>query len=114
MTLSDHRTCRAVLIPWVITLVALVGLNALAPNHGRIRKSESLDIAGLSQLTDDAQTPARVSNLPVFPAPHLSGSDWAMSLTSQLLSVETLRQQAPFQSRDGTVRGRAPPVWPLA
>ena len=114
MTISNHRSCRAVLIPWVITLVALVGMNALAPNHARMRKTESSDIARLSQLSDEAQTPARVSNLPVFLAPQLTVSDWAMSLMSQFLCMETHRQQPPLQARKGAMRGRAPPIRPLA
>jgi len=114
MTLANHRSYRAVLIPWVITLVTLVGLNALAPNHGRIRKNDSTEITGLSQLTDDALSPARVSNLPLFLSPQLTESDWAMSLASQLLCIETLRRQTPLQARDGAIRGRAPPAGPCA
>ncbi len=114
MTNANHRPYRAVLIPWVITLVALVGLNALAPSNGRTRKNDSSEIAGLSQLADDAQTTARLSNLPVFLAPRLTEADWAISLTSRLLCLETLRQQAPLQARNGAIRGRAPPVRALA
>ncbi|MGD7652373.1 MAG: hypothetical protein ACQCXQ_04095 [Verrucomicrobiales bacterium] len=98
------------LIPWVITLVALVGLNALVPLHGRVRKTDCSDIAGLSQLSDDAQSPARVSSLPVFLASQASGADLATFLTSQLLCIESLRQQAPLETRDGAIRGRAPPA----
>ena len=114
MTITNHRSYRAVLIPWVITLVALVGLNALVPNHGRTRKSDSSEIAGLSQLADDARTLARISNLPVFLSPQLTEADWTMSHTARLLCIETLRQQTPRQARNGAIRERAPPVRPLA
>lgn len=109
MTNIHHRPPRAVLIPWVITLVALVGLNALVPFHGRARRTECSDIVGLSQLSDDVQTPARVSSLPVALASQDSEADWATFLTWQLLCIESSRRKTPLEPRGGGIQGRAPP-----
>jgi len=104
---------RTALIPWVIALVALFGLNAIAPNHSLTKKSDSLRGIGLSQQSADIQTPGRFSNSLAYVAP--TPCDWAMAPgSSLLLCIETRMDHTVVQSLRGAVRGRAPPWKALA
>jgi hypothetical protein len=114
MTNLDHRPFRTVLIPWVIALVTLIGLNALAPDHARVRKNDPSGEMGLSQLADDAATPGRICSLQTLPAPHPADGIRALCLSSRLVLIEERRGQAVFQALEGAAQGRAPPAGPAA
>lgn len=114
MSSSDHRPIRTALIPWVIALVALFGLNALVPIFSITKKSECPEGVRLSQLADDGQIPGRVTSPLVYLEPppangaRFHGSAWV------LRRIETRRDQPVVQTLDGAVRGRAPPAKALA
>lgn len=109
MSSSDHRPVRSVLIPWFIAFVALFGLNALAPDFSRSKKSESSDEIGFSQLADTAQSPGRIFNPLALPAPAPSDGIGHGNSTGVFLCIETRRDLAVVESLRGTNQGRAPP-----
>jgi hypothetical protein len=109
MSVTENRSLRTVLIPWVIALVTLFGLNAIAPNHARSRKSEPQEGIGLSQPANDAQTSGRVSNPLVFVATTSRDDFKLLNQPSWRLPIETPTTTPTVRSPKGAVQGRAPP-----
>ena len=109
MTATNHRTCNRTMIPWVIALVALIGLNAIVSEHSRGRMREVSDEIGLSQIADDAQTLARTANPLLLFTPDCSETSASPGLSSRLLSIETGREHPVATVLGGAIRGRAPP-----
>jgi len=109
MSTSVNRTVRTALIPWVFAIVALFGLNALAPDHSLSKKSDSPDEIGLSQLPQNAQTPGRIFNPHVFLEHAPSDRIGFLNSSSLFLCIETRRDHPLLQSPGGAVQGRAPP-----
>lgn len=98
------------MIPWVITLLALFGWNALAPEHGRIRKGDSLGEIGLSQISDEPEIASRVAN-PELLLPTGRCTLWMEPRPAWSLIL--ISKRAPLhlgQNPAGEVRGRAPPA----
>jgi len=114
MSSSDPRSARTALIPWVIALVALFGMNAFVQDHSRIGKGDSADGMGLSQVADDAQILGRVASSQAHLAPSPSTQAGFLGLTSSLLGIEICRIAPAFQAVRGALRGRAPPGFWLA
>ena len=110
MTRPTHRTVRTALIPWVIALVALFGLNVLIPDYSDSKKSESPDEIGLSQLAHHTQATGRFFNPQVFLDPSLSDGIGFLNSSSLFLCIENRRDILVIQSLPGAVQGRAPPV----
>lgn len=110
MPTLDHRPFRTVLIPWVIALVTLIGLNALVPDQARARKIDSSGELELSQLADDATPAGRISNSQIFLAPHPKDATGTMGSSSGLVLIEKHRCQSVPQDKEGAIRGRAPPA----
>lgn len=112
MNRSDPRPTRTALIPWVIALVALFGMNAFVQDHSRIGKGDFADGMGLSQVADDAQILGRVASPQAYLAMPPSTKAGFLGLTSSLLGIEICRIAPAFQAARGALRGRAPPaVW---
>lgn len=109
MTHVDHRSVRAVLIPWVIALVTLIGLNALVSDHARIRKSQSSGELELSQLADDLRPLGRVSGGQDFSVPDSTDLTGAPGFSSRLVLMDPRREHRLPRFENGAIRGRAPP-----
>lgn len=110
MNAARQGPLRNVMIPWVITLVALFGWNAFSPEHVRIRKGDVMEGVGLSQIADEPELPGRVVNPQVFAAscsdslPLMAGPVW------DLVLISSGRPLHLGQMPEGAARGRAPPV----
>jgi hypothetical protein len=110
MSTERQSPLRNVMIPWVITLIALLGWNAFAPEHGRMRKGDSQGGIGLTQITDDPEIANRVAN-PEIVAPTGADAPWVepgplwnlvLILKAPSLRIESIRA--------GEAHGRAPPA----
>ncbi len=98
------------MIPWVMALIALVGLNALAPIHRLTKKHESSHESGLSEFSDDVQIRGRFSDPLVFSEPE-SGDEAGMNPSLRPVPrLETQSAQPHARATGGAVLGRAPPV----
>jgi hypothetical protein len=109
MIASDHRTGNRTMIPWVLALVALIGINALVSAHSRGRMREVSEEIGLSQIADDAQSLARVSSPLILFSPRHSEAVGGFGLSSKLLLIGNSRVDSVATSLEGAVHGRAPP-----
>jgi hypothetical protein len=110
MPSSEHRSLSSVLIPAVIALITMIGLNALLPDLARSRK---IDLSGepeVSQLADDVTPAGRLSNTQVFAAPHPDDVTRFLGLPSGLVLIDNRRGQPVFGTKEGAVQGRAPPT----
>jgi hypothetical protein len=110
MSPTPNRTVRAAWIPWVLALVALFGLNALAPDHSNSKIGESSDDIELSQVAHDAQKLGRIFNPQIFLHPTPSGEIGLLDSSSLFLCIETGRELTAVPSLRGAVQGRAPPA----
>jgi hypothetical protein len=112
MPASTDRPLHAVLIPWVIALVALIGLNAVVPDYSRTRKNDSNGETGLSQPADAPPAPGHISSPLVFLIPHVTCR--AAILVSHVVCLEVFRAERPAALPQGAVHGRAPPTGSIA
>lgn len=110
MNSTDNRPVRTALIPWVVALVALLALNALAPDLSLAKKCESSKATGLSQLADSDQTLGRVSSPLLFISPAPSAGIGLLDLSSLLRCSENRRNLPLIRWLEGAVQGRAPPA----
>jgi hypothetical protein len=110
MSADRQHPLRNVMIPWVITLLALIGWNALAPEQGRPRKGDILGEIGLSQIADEPELACRAANPEVF-APAKCSPQWMEpGPTWDLVLIAKNRPQCVECVAAGRVRGRAPPA----
>ncbi len=113
MSHPDARPYHTVLISWIVTLVALFGMNALVGDHSRSWKGEKSDCVGLSQTADDVCLLGRPSN-PMEFLPNPLDITGLQLTVAKLLCIETRHDLPEVQALGGAVRGRAPPVELLA
>jgi hypothetical protein len=108
----EDRSLRTALIPWVMALVALIGLSSVAPDYSRNRKSGTSGEASVSQLADNPQAQGNLASPLVFLAPESLHE--AAALSSRFLLIEALRMEPLIHSPEGVAQGRAPPASSLA
>lgn len=110
MTAPEPRNIRTVLIPWVMALVALFGLNAITTDQFRSRKGEAPEEVGITQLADDASSSGRISNPQIFIIPEGFHEVWLPQQSCFLPRVEIGAKQPTVAGLRGAVQGRAPPA----
>ena len=111
MHIPEDRSIRTALIPWVMALVALIGLSSIALDYSRARKSSSLGEAGVTQMAENPAAPGQMAHPLVFVSPESFRE--AAILSSRLLRMEVLRVEPLISSHAGAPQGRAPPVGSL-
>jgi hypothetical protein len=111
MHIPEDRSIRTALIPWVMALVALIGLSSMAPDFSRNRKNGPSGEASVTLLAENPSAPGTMANQLVFLTPE-SIRHAAIS-SSRLSRVEIPRIEPSIPSLCGVPQGRAPPVDPL-
>lgn len=91
-----------------MALVALLGLNAIIPDHSLNRESAFSGETGLSQPADVPFAIGHAASQQVFLIPHTTCG--AAILVSRVLGIDVLREEPAVESQQGAVRGRAPPA----
>ena len=112
MPAPSNRPIHAALIPWVIVLVVLIGLNAITPDYSGPRKTDSSGETGFSQALDVLPVPGNFANPLVFLIPQSTCR--APILVSRGLSLEVFAEDPWFEFPHGAVKGRAPPAGSIA
>jgi len=113
MSHPEARPHHTVLIPWIITLIALFGMNALVRDHSRLCRSEKSDGVGLSQFADDVCPIVRPSDPMVFLTDTLDVTGLRLA-GAKLVCIETRHNLPEMRALEGAAQGRAPPVAALA
>jgi hypothetical protein len=108
MHAPTERPIPAALAPWVVVLVALIGLNAITQDHSRGRRSDSTGKAEISQPADVLVAAGNFAGPLVFLIPH--SAYHAATPVSGLLGVEISHEEPLSEFPQGGVRGRAPPA----
>ncbi len=110
MSLPENKTLRVAVIPWVMAIIALVGLNALASVHRFTKKQESSHESSISEISDDLQTRGRISDPLVFIEPDTE--EETKPVVSNILIPLILPEPVVIDTgfKAGVVRGRAPPA----
>lgn len=110
MSVPEHKTIRTALIPWILAIVALVGLNALASVHRFTKKDESSHESAISELSDEVVAGIRVSEPLVYIEPSAEEEGPAALSWTPVPYLAAPGIVIPTGVRIGGVRGRAPPV----
>lgn len=107
---EETRAHRIAWIPWVLALVALLGLNSVYREDSRVRRNDPIDGIGLSLASQDPEMAGRVSNplVPGPPAPLIDTTSHDPGET--FVKLEAGRIVVLASLRHGAVQGRAPPV----
>lgn len=98
------------MIPWVIALVAFVGLSALLPGQKISKRQETSHDSGISALSDDVQMRGRSADPVVFLAPVVGDEIRANSSFTWIPRIAACHSRPATDCFGGAVRGRAPPV----
>ncbi|RYD47936.1 MAG: hypothetical protein EOP85_04555 [Verrucomicrobiaceae bacterium] len=109
MPLPENKSMRLAVIPWIMAIIALVGLNALASVHRFTKKQESSHESALSELSDDVVARGGVCDPLVF-VEQAASADTPTTGISPFVPValpELRLIDTGFTT--GRVQGRAPP-----
>ncbi|RYD23309.1 MAG: hypothetical protein EOP88_04670 [Verrucomicrobiaceae bacterium] len=110
MSLPEHKTIRTALIPWIVAIVALIGLNALASVHRFTKKDESSHESAISELSDEVVAGIRVSEPLVYIEPAAAEEKPSALVWTPVPHVAAPGVFISTGVRIGGVQGRAPPV----
>jgi len=107
----EERLCqrRIAWIPWVLAVVALLGINALSGNDSQLGPNDNGDGVGLSVAAKDLWTAGRVSDPLIFGPPPQPINTVHLDPGSTFVKLEAGKNFIPASLRHGVARGRAPP-----
>lgn len=111
---SETRFIHATMIPWVLALVALVGLSALLPGQRISKRQETSHDSGISSLSDDVQMRGRSADPVVFLEPAVGEEIRAGSSFTWIPRILARHSQPTTDCFVGAVQGRAPPLGKIA
>ncbi|GAA5115635.1 hypothetical protein JIN84_20135 [Luteolibacter yonseiensis] len=114
MSHSENKLLHATMIPWVIALVAFVGLGALLPGQRAGKRQETSHDSGISALSDDVQLRGRPVEPVAYLEPSAADDIKASPVFSWIPRIEARFTRPTGDPVDGAVRGRAPPAWDIA
>ena len=106
-----ERLCqrRIAWIPWVLAVVALLGINAPSRDDSPVRRNDTIDGVGLSVAAKDLGTAGRVSDPLIFGPPPQPINTVHLDPGSTFLKLEAGDEFDAAGMRHGVARGRAPP-----
>jgi hypothetical protein len=110
MSISENKLIHATMIPWVIALVAFVGLSALLPGHRANKREESSHDSGISATSDDVAMRGRSADPVVYLEPISDEEIKASKSFSVIPWIEVHSHLIATDCVAGAVQGRAPPV----
>lgn len=110
MPLPENKTIRVAMIPWVMAIIALIGLNALASVHRFTKKQESGHESAISELSDEAQTRGRMADPLVYIEPTTATEGKPAGPGTHVPHVDPHAGVIDSDFKGGRVRGRAPPL----
>jgi hypothetical protein len=114
MSLLDPETIRRNLPPWVVLMLGLLALNALAPTPARSRKSDPSETAGLTIKDDCASSQSRATDTTDLLSPVPLMKAGLILSVCRIPVMESDGDLPPNSSPNGEVRGRAPPSGAVA
>lgn len=106
---EEWRRHRIAWIPWILALVALLGINAVSRDDSRARRNDSVDGVGLSIAAKDVEAAGRVSDPLVFGPPSPPIDTISHDPASKFVNLEAGEDFEPANLRHGVAQGRAPP-----
>lgn len=114
MSISENKLIHATMIPWVIALVAFVGLSALLPGHRANKREEASHDSGISATSDDVAMRGRAADPVVYLEPISEEGIKASRSFSLIPRIEVHSSRIVTECVAGAVQGRAPPEREIA
>lgn len=98
------------MIPWVMAIIALIGLNALASVHRFTKKQESAHETAISELSDEVQARGRVADPLVYIEPTTAAEGTPATPSTLVPRMDSHAVLIDSGVQGGRVQGRAPPL----
>lgn len=107
----EERLCqrRIAWIPWVLAVVALLGINALGGEDSPVRRKDTVDGVRLSVAAKDLCSSGRVADPLKFVPPPQPIDTVHLDPGSTFVKLEATKDFILASLRSGVARGRAPP-----
>jgi hypothetical protein len=109
MSRFEARQLSCAWIPWVIAVVAMLGLNGLAPELAVSMRKAAADEIKSSQIAHPAHLAGRALNFPISSDPSPFGTG-LISPPGFFLGIEGSGERPVVEVLAGAGHGRAPPV----
>ena len=110
MESEPMRQHRIAWIPWILALVALLGINAFVREDFRARRGDADDVVGLSIPAKNLGTTGRFSDPLVFGPPPAPIDTAPRDCVPVFVKLDAGEDFDPASMRRGVARGRAPPL----
>lgn len=109
MRIEESRQHHIAWIPWVLALVALLGVDAVGKQTSQGRLNDTADELGMSVCAKAGGTTGRAADPVVLGAPVPLIDTAILNPECTFLKLQTAENLIQESQRQGWVRGRAPP-----